>query len=107
MYYSIILIFLAAILNAFMDTLAHHFSTSIFKELNVKFWNPNISWEYAKKINGYVFDAWHMGKSLMIFCLMGAVVMYVPITNYKLLDWAILGVLWNTTFSLFYNKIFR
>lgn len=90
-----------------MDTLAHHYSTSIFKNLNERFWNPYESWKYAPHIFGYVWDAWHIAKTCMLFCLLGAVVLYVPITNYKILDWCILGTLWNLNFSLFYDRVFR
>lgn len=104
---SIFLVILAAILNSMMDTCSHHFSTSIFEHLDPKFWNPNVSWEYAKKIGSYKLDFWHICKSLMLFCLMAAIILYKPITTHPLLDWAILGSCWNIFFSLMYNKILR
>jgi len=104
---SLFLVILAAILNSMMDTTTHHFSTSIFKNLDPKFWNPNVSWEYAKNINGFKLDFWHICKSLMLFSLMAAIVLYKPITKYPLLDWAILGSVWNIVFNTFYNKILR
>jgi hypothetical protein len=35
---------IAAISIATMDTLSHHFSTSIFKNEDKQFWDPSISW---------------------------------------------------------------
>lgn len=104
---SILLIILAAALNAVMDTLTHHYSTSIFKPLNPKFWDPSISWEFAKKIGGYKLDAWHITKSLMLFFLFGSTILYVNITNYLLIDFIIFGTAWNIVFNMFYNKILR
>ncbi len=68
-------------------------------------------------------DSWHLFKSLMIFALVGSVVCYTPllgelllkdvaITNssmyilVRLIDFIIMGTLWNLTFSLFFNHIF-
>jgi hypothetical protein len=104
---SLFLVILAAILNSMMDTTTHHFSTSIFKNLEPKFWNPNISWEYAKTILGYKCDFWHICKTLMLFCLMAAIILYKPITTHPLLDWAILGSSWNIFFNVMYNKILK
>lgn len=104
---SLILISIAAFFNSVMDKLVHHFGTSIFRGLNQNFWNPNVSWATAKKFMGYKFDAWHIAKSLMIFCLCFAIVLYQPITEYWFFDWAILGTMWNIVFVLFYDKILK
>ena len=104
---SIVLVILAALLNSMMDTVTHHFSTSIFKHLEIKFWNPNVSWEYATNILGYPIDFWHICKTLMLFSLMAAMILYNQITTHPLLDWAILGSVWNIVFNIFYNKILR
>src|SRR5688572_9293791 len=59
---------LAAICNAVMDKLQFHFYTSIFQDKNPRFWNPELSWRYAKIVpfTKYKIDAWHLAKSLMI-----------------------------------------
>lgn len=51
---------LAAFFNAFMDVLLWRFPTSVFKDLNPKWWNPNVSWQYVKPFLGWMrLDAWH------------------------------------------------
>ena len=114
---SVLLIILAAICNAAMDSVSHHFSSSIFRWKDEKFWNAQVSWQYAKMIGGYKFDAWHLFKTLMLFFLFAAVVHYKPISAnlftamipfaHQLIDWCLLGTIWNLTFNLFYNKILR
>lgn len=115
------LIVSAAICNAIMDKLVHHYDKSIFAEMNPYFWNPNFSWrnKYVLGVpeNGHrmiwIFkypvaftDAWHLFKSLMLVCLMAAVVCY----SYAGVWWAVsdflfLGGIWILTFNLFYNII--
>ena len=81
----LIFIILVGICDAVMDTLAHHFSVSMFKKLNPYFWNPDVSWlsKYNDKdpaqgrvkwtilgleiIKPVSFtDAWHLFKRLKI-----------------------------------------
>ena len=101
---SYLFLILASIMNSVMDTLAHHFSTSIFRNKNESFWNPNISWKYAKYIplTNYKVDAWHIFKSLMIIFICLAIVYS---RGLNLIDFIFLGIIWNFTFSLFYDKI--
>lgn len=106
-YYNLLLWVVAAILNAAMDTTTHHYSTSIFKILDERFYNPNISWKYGYKFGEYKFDFWHMCKSVMIILFAIFAINYKTFTNSFILDLTILGVLWNLTFNLFYNKILR
>ncbi len=111
----------AAICNAIMDKLAHHYNKSIFTELDPRFWNPNMSWlnKYVgrnpdkghRKVWVFKYpvaltDAWHLFKSLMLVFLMAAVVCY----SYAGVWWAVsdflfLGGIWILTFNLFYNII--
>ena len=127
-YLSLICWVLAALCNAVMDTLAHHYPTSIFTKWNPQFWNPKISWKNkykaGRKSNGPAFflstgilvaftDAWHFFKSTMIVLLAIAVVMF-PCTClfnnivFNILTWMfILGVLWNIPFSYMYNKVLK
>jgi len=107
---SIIFIILAAICNAVMDTLSFHFSSSIFSKKKPNFWDPNISWRFAKKIGGYKLDAWHLFKSSMIVFLVISIIIYNIFPFPSIIKWyfqvPILGVAWNLTFNLFFNKIF-
>jgi len=100
------LVVLASICNATMDTLSHHFDTSVFKKLNPKFWNPNVSSDKAFRIGTYKIDAWHLFKSTMIVLLSFAVVEYRPYNDWYV-DVFLFGWFWNVTFSVFYDKIFR
>jgi len=122
---------LAAICNAVMDTLTHHYPTSIFNDMNPKYWNPQISWKNkyldGVKAFGPAFflstgilvaftDGWHLFKSIMIVLLALSVVTF-PYTikiclfdNYCLnaIAWLIiLGTVWNVTFSWMYNKVLK
>ena len=103
---SIILIIIAAILNAFMDIIENeNFRNSIFHEYNPLFWYKRESWKSAKKYFGWKFDAWHIAKSLMLASLILAIIFYKSILG--LYDIFIFGLVWNLTFNIFYNKIFR
>lgn len=131
-YLSMVFIMLAAICNAIMDTSAQHFSTSIFKRLNPLFWNGEISWK-NKYINGdpnqgrvkwffglvkpvQITDAFHFFKMLMIVFICLSVITFdkcLVLVNCQytwynfLIILGVYGLLWNTIFSLFYNKILR
>lgn len=113
-----VFIFLAAFFNACMDAFENeNFFESIFKNLNRKFWYKRESWKYAKKVFGYRFDSWHIAKTCMVLCLAGAIVaaIFVGLCGviafvnlFGILQiFAILGVIWNGTFILFYHVIFK
>ena len=95
---------LAAIFNSVMDNLAHHWYKSVFNKLNPQFYNPEISWANKSKVWAPVSDCWHVCKSLMLTCLILAVVLYKPMVNWYV-DFGILGGAWIIIFNLFYNRI--
>lgn len=105
---SYILVFLAAILNAVMDTIADepHFNKSIFKNWDKRFWSKEISWSFSKKIFNWKFDGWHVAKSLMIICLVGAIITF-RVYHQWWVHFISFGVIWNVTFEFFYSKIFK
>ena len=127
---SLLFFMLASIANAIMDTSVHHFSTSVFKNLNKLFWDGEISWK-NKYINGDVklgrrkwkyglnypvqlTDAFHLFKMLMIVFLAMSVITFDKtffVQDYNLISFgavlALYGFIWNTTFSLFYNKLLK
>ncbi len=131
MHLSLICWILAAICNAVMDTLAHHYSTSIFTKYDPKFWNPKISWKnkYKKGVKalGPAFflstgmlvaftDGWHLFKSTMIVLLASSVILFshahfIHILNNIWLNglcWmCIYGIAWNVPFSFMYNKVLK
>jgi hypothetical protein len=102
---SCILFAIAAILNAVMDTLVHHYSTSVFKNLSPKFWNPNISWQYNKFL-GMAWDGWHIAKTLMLICLV-VIPSFNPSTIPSFYQLFFLTLSWAIPFNLFYSVILR
>lgn len=120
---------LASICNAVMDTSDHHFHTSIFKNKNPMWWNAEVSWKNKyvdgnpqlgfrkiwKNINYPVqlTDSWHFFKMWMIVFITISIVTFkdqlFQSTNpiYTLFYILIYGIIWNSIFSLFYNKILR
>lgn len=105
---SIALWCLAAIFNSIMDALEEgHFQTSIFRNLNQKFWYKSESWKHAKRIFGYPIDAWHLSKSAMIICLLAIAANYITPFPYYWLNFISLGGMWNLLFNVFYNHIFK
>ena len=119
----LIMVLLAAICNAVMDTISHHHSTSVFKNHKSGFWSDAnlVSWK-NKYINGDPFqgrrrflgiiipvqftDAWHLFKSLMVIVLALSVVFYSTII-YIWSDFVMFGIIWNLAFNLFYNHLLK
>lgn len=106
--WSYMLVFFAAFFNSIMDSTENfaNFNKSIFKNLDQKFWLKEESWKYAKMIFGWRADIWHISKSAMIFCFAGAIILFRP-THQWWVHFISLGIIWNATFWLFYNKLFR
>ena len=98
--------FIAAVLNALMDRVENeNFSSSVFRGLNPKWWYKRESWKYAKRVFGWKYDSWHVAKSSMIISLAFAIVLYKPV--FGVMDVLIIGAIWNGTFNIFYNRIFK
>lgn len=79
---------LASICKAVKDTLAFHWGSSVFKEYNPNFWNPNVSWmnkyknwpddpspafPLANNALVWLTDAWHLFDMLTLIFLLIAV----------------------------------
>ena len=121
---TIILIVLAAFFNSVMDMIKHHWHDSKFAKINNNFlWNffSRYGWQnkyiggdykngrkrlWGIKIHPAFLDAWHLSKSLMIICFILAIVIYKPIVH-PVLDFVMFGLLFNFTFTLFYDIILR
>jgi hypothetical protein len=121
--YSLIII--AAICNAVMDTIKHHYHDSIFfwyleapgfwyKFFHKEGWrNSYINesvYEGRKKFLGMpihpaFLDGWHFCKSLMIICMVLAIVTFD--LTYPERHFVVLGMFWIGTFNLFYNTILK
>jgi len=103
---SLVFVFIAAVLNALMDRVENeNFSSSVFRGLNPKWWYKRESWKYAKRVFGWKYDSWHVAKSSMIISLAFAIVLYKPV--FGVMDVLIIGAIWNGTFNIFYNRIFK
>jgi hypothetical protein len=115
---SCIFFALAAACNAVMDSVENeHIYDTVFnpQRKNSAFWYKRDSWDKAKKIGGWKFDAWHLFKSIAVInlCLSAA----FAATSDLALRWGllaqvilkvvILGLTWNLSFNLFYNVIFK
>lgn len=105
---TITLLILAAIFKAVADTLQHHFDTSIFRNKDVRWWNPAFSWKYVKFIplTKYRLDAWHLANSLMIVSFICFGVFHESIYKWWI-EIIAGGIIFNVVFSLFYNKLLR
>lgn len=112
----ILAVILAAICNAVMDrTENESFYTSVFRKKNKWFWYKRESWDKAKKIFSWKFDAWHIFKSLMLLFWTIAIILYGHSWRLQfgsevinvLKDVALAGAAWIVFFNLFYNKILK
>ena len=99
---------LAAAFKAVADTLEHHFETSVFKKLNLKWWNPDKSGDAVKllKHTKYRLDAWHLSNSLMIVFFVCAGIFHKNTLPWYL-DIPVIGTGFNIVFNTLYNKILR
>jgi len=123
---------MASICNAVMDTSVQHYHSSIFTKLNPLWWNGETSWK-NKYIDGdpnkgrikwflgidkpvQLTDAFHFFKMWMIIFICLSIVTFdkcLVFVNCEihwysiLITFTIYGLIWNSVFSLFYNKIFK
>jgi hypothetical protein len=130
---SIILLLLASICNSIMDKSQFHYYRSVFKSLNLNqsWWDGNISWKNKyidqdvkkgrrKILNSHInypvqlTDAFHFFKMLMIIFLCCSIITFNPCDVFvnceiNFINFSIIllfyGIVWNVTFSLFFNHI--
>lgn len=118
---SVLFLSAAAICKAVADTLTHHFGTSIFKDKNPAWWNPNESWKHVPFLSFWIFktkyraDAWHLANSGMIACfilsslsnplLVTGVWWAALIVNLALLG--VYGGIFILVFNLYYDKLLK
>lgn len=134
-FFNLLFLACAAICNAIMDKSVHHYSTSIFSELNPFWWDGAISWRNKYndrnsrngrvkwKIFGISFnkpvqitDAFHFFKTLMIIFICLSIITFDKCValvgcDYTVISFLIMlfiyGTVWNLTFSLFYNFLLK
>src|ERR1044072_556070 len=111
---SLWFVFLMAFFNAVMDATENepNFNESILRTLNRKFWLKPVSCDHAYQLLGYKFDAWHIAKTCMVFCLVGVIIasFFAGMSGaISFVNWfgivqvvAIVGAVWNGSFILFY-----
>ncbi len=124
-HYYIVFVALAAALNACMDVVSFHFTTSVFRNLKSSFYNPEYSWmnKYKRMGNNSIdldkrrmlfwkipypvqlSDLWHLCKTLMIISIVLAIVTYRE--DMMWIDFLFIGYFCNIFFSLFYDIILR
>lgn len=116
-YLALLFWILAAVFKAVMDTLAHHFSSSVFVKYDWDFWDPQISWANKYKDNKkwygwindtilvWITDAWHLAQMLMKTCIVLTIVFYRPLLGGW--DLLILTVIWGLVFEIFYKYLLR
>lgn len=131
---TFILVTLAGIFNAVMDKIAFNYSSSIFKNLNPRFWNLKESWKnqwkwplepftgryyfglykpryrenfpYSSTVLVWMTDAWHLAKAIMLGLLMLAITNYTPVLG-LLLDSLIYYCAFTICFTYFYSYILK
>jgi hypothetical protein len=129
---TLILIIIAGALNAIMDKLVFAFKSSIFKDLNPRFWDVKQSWKnqwkwplqpydswyyfglytprykenfpYSNTFLVWTTDAWHLTKSIMLGLIMLGIVLYNPIFS-TLIDLVIYYIAFTVSFTYFYEYI--
>lgn len=98
------MIILAGICKALVDTVAFH-KGGVYKGND--FFNINIQGKFLP-FTKYPLDAFHLANSLMIFLFVGAVVVAAKQKWWiSLIAFAVLGLLFNGGFNLFWNHIFN
>lgn len=101
-----ILIALCAVCKAVVDTLDHHYDTSVFSHLPRAFWDPNVIIKTGPQVFGYPVDAWHLTNSLQLACWLALPLLYRKWKAWYI-DYAVGAAIFVLIFNLFYNSILR
>lgn len=123
---------LAAVSNAGMDTLTHHYKNSFaaYYNLSRQFWDPSISWKNkpalpsGRYVNGdpakqkvkvsllffsinkpsFLTDGWHLLKAFMLMFIFFSSVIWIPVDwRRRILLFSAFAVLWSVVFELSYK----
>ena len=98
-----IIIALASIFKAVMDTVNFHYATSIFQNLNPKFWNLQVSSQGKKFLGIETIDAWHLSQYAVYSLLFAATLFYKSVFGYY--DFLIFWGIYFVVFQIFYSII--
>lgn len=126
---TLILLALAGIANAIMDTITFRYDSSMFSKLNPKFWDPKVSWKnkykdpykfaenkwyylkilqpkyqekflYSSSMFVAVTDAWHLFQKLLWTLMIVSILLYSPMMG--IWDFFIYYGSFTGSFSIFY-----
>jgi hypothetical protein len=106
---SILFTIIAAILSAISTNLSDEsFLTSIFSELNQKFWYKRESYKYTPELFGYHFDGYHLSKLLAQVAITYSLVCYKPLfaLDNRYMIFIHLSV-WIVIYTLFKKGVFQ
>lgn len=114
---TVILIVIAAIANACMDTVWNRYNNSIFKNLPINWFDPRFSWEnkwdwWPTKFGEFLFstilvfitDFWHLCKFIMLVCYSLVIALHIQLWN-NIVETLVLYCVFTITFELFWSKI--
>lgn len=117
---SIILLVVAGVFNAIMDTVQYNYEISLLKIWvdklgiydffdrdslnNVKNWFKWIPMGIKKTILVPLFDSWHLAKVIVIILVSCSSIYYTPIIN-KSVDIAILYISWSVSFEFWFRLL--
>jgi len=131
---SILLLILAGIGKAIMDTLQFHFPVSIFSKYWKNKWlDPSISWRNKYKNNDplqgeafpgsttifvFVTDCWHFAQFVFLRSILAVVVVFplsgalsllgsIPLCLKLIIAYVGLSAIFGLTFTLFYSKLLK
>ncbi len=112
---QLILMVIAGIAKAMMDTIQFHFSRSVMSGWSKQFWDASVSWvnQHNTWIPAFLTDGWHLMQSIFLTCMFAVMATISTTPNSVIrnkwlnyLAWFILlrGV-FGIAFVVFYNYI--
>lgn len=129
---SLVLLIIAAVGKAVMDTLRFHFLTSFFAKYWKNTWvNPDVSWKNKWK-NGdpaqgeafpgsstifvFVTDFWHLSQFIYLRCIFAVIILFpaqdalsflpgMATWLWYMIAYVGLSAIFGLTFTLFYSKL--
>lgn len=123
-WFVFVLVFLAGISKAVMDTLQFHYHISVFsvQSLNDQFWNPAVSWQFKYKKDGktprffgsttiFVFstDAWHLFQMMFLSLIFISISIadFGPSLSSIFVMFILCRLTFAASFNVFYGHLFK
>ncbi len=109
-----ILVAIAGIAKAIMDTVQFHFSQCVLKGINDQWFDASVSWKnkYLTWLPDTFTDCWHLSQSFFIEGIFVAIILYKPIVKFNkpnwfnaIIDFLILRGIFGVFFYVFYNYL--